>query len=409
MSKQELSLIQFDDFNAAEEYKFIWNKLAAQNPMLSWSWMKHWWNQVGKNGGIDRRLALVMVKNPPGQVIGIAPLYISANLVSSSIRFVGDGSTCTDYIDILALPQDRQEVAQKIANWIQSPAFQKRFGQLDSIVLEGLSQDARGIDCLVHQLLDSNWRKVENQMESSWSLDLRNGLDQVCTRLHYSQKRKFKKAIKRQQIGEFKLEVIDHTQSFANDWHDFVILHQKRRNYLKQPGCFVDCPFDQFLSETTRELVDQKRARIIFLNYRNHRISTNLLFFSEDRVFNYQNGSDPEFLNLEPGHALNSLAIAWSCQQGYQYYDFLRGDEPYKKVWGAERQLLYRYRLIAPRWSARAKETFRQAAKKVRDQSRSWLQNEPFKPNATETENHDKQSNDSQEIEGVSQNFIEYR
>lgn len=406
MDHKELSLVCFEDFESAAELKSVWNELAADNPMLSWCWMKHWWNHLGVAGGIERSLALTVVKNQAGRTIGIAPLYVSSNLVCTNLRFIGDGMTCTDYIDILAKPEDCEAVGQQLAQWIQSPDFQNRYGQLDAIVFEGLNENATGIQSLERRLIEAKWKKNENRLESSWCLDLRNGFVTLCQQLHHSQKRKVKKALKRQQQGELDLEVIDSVQTFYDDWHDFVILHQKRRNFLKQPGCFVDGGFDQFLCETTRELMTQGKAKIVFLVYQNRRIAANLLFFSEDWVFNYQNGSDPDYLKLEPGHALNALAIAWSCQQGYKAFDFLRGDEHYKKIWGAEPERLFRYRLIAPRWSARAKETFRQSAKIVRDQSRSWLQNVANQMNPTQPKDRKEQPGEERELENASQHFV---
>jgi len=55
-----------------------------------------------------------------------------------------------------------------------------------------------------------------------------------------------------------------------------------------------------------------------------------------DACFMYQGGLDPAKLKQSPGHASVSALIRDAIESGCQYFDFMRGDEPYKAVWGAQ-------------------------------------------------------------------------
>jgi CelD/BcsL family acetyltransferase involved in cellulose biosynthesis len=50
----------------------------------------------------------------------------------------------------------------------------------------------------------------------------------------------------------------------------------------------------------------------------------------------YIGGRDRSFAELPPGFCLHALAIRHAIAQGFRTYDFLRGDEPYKFLFGAK-------------------------------------------------------------------------
>ncbi|WP_372624830.1 GNAT family N-acetyltransferase [Falsiroseomonas sp.] len=51
----------------------------------------------------------------------------------------------------------------------------------------------------------------------------------------------------------------------------------------------------------------------------------------------YIGGRDPSFTSLPPGFCLHAFAIRHAIERGFATYDFLRGDEPYKFLFGAQR------------------------------------------------------------------------
>jgi len=369
MNQNELRVSCLTDFNEADHLKDQWNKLSRGNPMLSWQWLRNWWEEIGGSGWGEKTLALGVVKDWADQILGIAPLYVVSGLAGNTIRFLGDGKTCTDYIDFLATEGSAEMVGQCIARWIISPAFVSRFGSISALTFEGSSQHSWGILACTKQLATSGWKVCDSQLESSWWLDLSGGWPQVLKDFQYSQVRKTKKAIKRMEAGEFQLELISEKSEFPQAWADFVDLHQKRRKILGQPGCFADPMFQRFLGTAIEELMPVGQAKLAFLKHQGERIAVNLILLGDDTVFNYQNGSDPAYLSVEPGHALNSFLIRWSCMNGFQRFDFLRGDESYKRAWGTLNQKLSKTCLVPPTLAARTKQSLIDTAKILRDQS----------------------------------------
>ncbi|HEY4593430.1 MAG TPA: GNAT family N-acetyltransferase, partial [Thermoanaerobaculia bacterium] len=55
-------------------------------------------------------------------------------------------------------------------------------------------------------------------------------------------------------------------------------------------------------------------------------------------VYFYQSGFDPAHSALSPGTLLVAQAIRRAIEEGKTAFDFLRGDEPYKRRWKPQRE-----------------------------------------------------------------------
>jgi CelD/BcsL family acetyltransferase involved in cellulose biosynthesis len=84
--------------------------------------------------------------------------------------------------------------------------------------------------------------------------------------------------------------------------------------------------------------------------YKNDRpISSVLLLKSDDTCMMYQSGLDPSYSSVEPGYQTNLAAIEYAIGEGFRYFDFLRGDEPYKARWSTTREPIVRRKYVPPK------------------------------------------------------------
>ena len=58
-------------------------------------------------------------------------------------------------------------------------------------------------------------------------------------------------------------------------------------------------------------------------------------FQMKDRIYLYNSGFDPDFCQLSPGIITIGQDIKSGIEEGFKYYDFLRGAEAYKFGFGA--------------------------------------------------------------------------
>jgi CelD/BcsL family acetyltransferase involved in cellulose biosynthesis len=385
---QDLSISVCQTFSAAEKYRAAWNRLSARSPLQTWEWLSNWWTEIGaRQSGVQNRLLIAIVTNSGDEVIGIAPLYVQSSWIGRMLRILGDGRACSDYAQVLVAGHAQQEVSNLLANWIVSKQFAQDWGAIDLMQIEGYSREQTIWPRIFDQLLSCGWRLEESELESAWVLGLEGTLDQVQRKGRDSLRRKNKNLLKLVDSSEVEIECVDEVAHLDLAWPDFVRLHQIRRRELGQPGCFACKQFEKFLYKSTRQLIERQQARLWFATKQGVRFGTVLTLISDSGLFVYQSGIDSSFQAHDPGHLCNAYLIRWAHENGYQFYDFLRGDELYKKHLGAQRCELYQARLVAPTWSAHAKEGLFQIAKKTKQQSSSlitWVrQSKASSPNSS--------------------------
>ncbi|HVG48246.1 MAG TPA: GNAT family N-acetyltransferase, partial [Rubellimicrobium sp.] len=78
-----------------------------------------------------------------------------------------------------------------------------------------------------------------------------------------------------------------------------------------------------------------------------HRIAVLLVLAGPWAHHGYNGGFDPAHARLSPSAMLVGLAMAQAAREGARHFDFLRGHEGYKRVWGAEPQPMLR-RILRP-------------------------------------------------------------
>jgi len=65
-------------------------------------------------------------------------------------------------------------------------------------------------------------------------------------------------------------------------------------------------------------------------------VATILALRNETTLFSYLTAFAPEYKKYGFGHEVLARALRYACEHGYRW-NFLRGEEPYKAAWGADR------------------------------------------------------------------------
>ena len=100
------------------------------------------------------------------------------------------------------------------------------------------------------------------------------------------------------------------------------------------------------------------KLRLSWLELDDAPIAIEYSFTGGDTVYYYQGGFDPGVSQLGPGWLMSALSLRAAIAEGYRYFDFLRGDEPYKASWNATPRPLVERR-VAGRRPRRACDTRR--------------------------------------------------
>jgi CelD/BcsL family acetyltransferase involved in cellulose biosynthesis len=366
MSDLRLRIQTYRSFEEAEFLRPAWDLLARDNFMLSWAWLSTWWRELGSQAHESRSLILVSLTDEGGELFGIAPLYRSRQLSGRSLRFLGDGEACSDYIRVLSRDDYESPVYVELARWIADREFTRRFGMVDWMEVEGYVHGNRGWIAFWNELARNGWSRHDRECEGSWVAELDGDQQDFYQGIPKHTKRKYKKALQRLESGAVGHTVITDPAELEREWPEFVRLHQLRRTSLNQPGCFADPHFALFLHDATMHLALDGRVHLSKVTCNGESIAYLLLFESTGRLAMYQSGLHPEYEPMEPGHLVNTMTLRYAIDQGFTKYDFLRGDEPYKSRWKTTRIPLVKTRCVSPRMVSQLKNNLWMAGRTLK-------------------------------------------
>lgn len=332
-----------------------WNELARWNPMLSFDWLLAWWHQFGENGHL-RVLAVL----DGDQLVGALPLYEQKARIGTKIQYMAADLVASDYLTLLAEPQRKDEVIATVNSWITESMHSGSWRSINSLRIDGIANDDPWIEQLQGSAEPAGISFRKQTITNSWPLSLPSSWDEfLATHRKRSVYRKAKKVASRLRSGDCNLKVLDSIHDLDLGLSCLIRLHQARRTSVGDQGCFADHRFEPFLREALSTMLPSGKAIFCICESNETPIGVQLLLLGDETAYLYQAGIDPEYMNLEPGHTMIGGAIMECIQRGFRCYDFLRGDEGYKSLWGAQPISLARLTLAPPTLKAQATEYIR--------------------------------------------------
>jgi CelD/BcsL family acetyltransferase involved in cellulose biosynthesis len=320
-----------------------WNRLAQRMPMRGYEWATAWWEHYRSS---HTSLHVLVVRDECDCIIGIAPWYLTeSRLTGRIIRFLGSGEVCSDYLSVLCEEHQQEEVVDAVSDYLL-----KHRRDWDVVELSGVEQHDAVADRLAERLAGFGHHVDVRTRWNGWRLALPEDWPTFLSRLSKSRRERTRK-LERQNLatGRATLRPINDQQELNDAFGLLVDLHQKRRASIGEKGCFHSARLTAFHRQVCHELLSCGQLRFLVLELDGRAIAAEYGLTSDDTVYYYQGGFDPQFADERPGWLSFAASLKLAIEQGYQYYDFLRGDEPYKAHWRAEPRPTWRRQATAPR------------------------------------------------------------
>jgi CelD/BcsL family acetyltransferase involved in cellulose biosynthesis len=139
---------------------------------------------------------------------------------------------------------------------------------------------------------------------------------------------------KAEALGNLRFEVAKEANPEL--MRALVDLHGAKWERRGEPGMIEANGSAEFLCEIAREFASRNMLRIFSLHFDGRIVAVIVAFSYEKRMFGYLSAFDPEHESLGFGRTLLFEALRYCYDNGYEAWNFLRGDEPYKFWWGAQ-------------------------------------------------------------------------
>ncbi len=348
-----------------------WPTLTRGIPFRGWQWLASWWEHYQSGG----ELYFLAVFGSDGSWQGAAPWYLSRSAAQGRvIRLLGSGEICSDYLSLLATPENEDAVAAAISQWLVNDAPRESDNAWDLLELNGIDRDDQAIKHLVEKLTDAGCRSHARAGANCWRIALPSSWDEYVSSLSKSHRKQVNRAEKRlADGGHAVVRVAATADEVAQGMRILVDLHQRRWRSLNRPGCFASRSFSGFLHAAANRLFDAGMLRLHWIELDGRPIAAEFHLVSAGVTYNYQAGIDPDALADEPGRMMHVAAIKEAIETGQRAFDFLRGDEPYKAHWRAEPRPSVEYRIAAKHSAAQIRHGIWLAGSAVKDLIKSSL------------------------------------
>ena len=325
-----------------------WNRLAADMPLHRWEWLAPWWQHYR---GAEDQLCLLVVRDAAERVVGLAPWYQTRSFLDGrTLRFLGDNEICTDYQTLLVEPEHADDVVNAVGDWLLNAGRE----QWDTLDWRGKAAVEPRLEAVAARLIAAGGAARQRPLESAWRVEFPATWQEFTTQSLSRKRREKIRALDRKfvQTGRAKLQTLTHAKEldkFLDIWQD---LHQHRRAELGQAGCFANPTFKVYHRQVMNELLASGHLQMHYLELDGTPAASMYALRGNGGVYQYQSGIDVTRMQAQPGWLCQLLAMRQSLEQGAGFWDFLRGDEPYKASWGAAPTHLVQQRLAAPKSTA---------------------------------------------------------
>ena len=318
-----MKITAYTDASAFDALADSWNALLARAPIdclfYTWEWQQTWWHAY-QPGDL-----LILTCHDGGQLVGIAPLFTTESAAGRSTQIIGCVDV-TDYLDFIVDGQRMQPVLAALAEYMS--ANRESLGRLDFC---NIPNDSPTREILPALLRSHGFDVAVEQQEVCPVISLPRDWSSYLGSLDKKQRHEVRRKIRRIQGSEHAVDwyIVNGQRDLSGEIDQFVQLmaasDPQKERFLQDAGN------QRFF----RAIVPLMQARgwlqLNFLTVDQSPVASYINFVYGDRVMVYNSGhAHQDYGGLSPGIVLLAYNIRHAIEQGYQYFDFLRGDEPYK-------------------------------------------------------------------------------
>ena len=313
--------ISFDDLHS------LWTSTDAD---FEWSclftlpiWLNCWWDAFAEGD----RLHLLLVEDSRG-LLGCAPLKRRG----STATFVGSPNVC-DYLDLVSVPERRREFATALFDYFNTEGLL----ELD---LYGVREDALVWSDLIPRAKASGWEVICETEGISYGIDLPSSWEDFLFQLNGKQRHELRRKLRRlEEAGDVHFRIIESPAQVPDAFHTFIDLF--RTGPASKAAFMTDAMF-RFFHSLAVAFAERNILKIGLLDIDGTSVSAVLCFDYRSTRYLYNSGYAPGHPSLSVGLLCKAFSIRNAIDSGLARYDFLKGEEDYKRRLGGKPRNIHR-------------------------------------------------------------------
>jgi CelD/BcsL family acetyltransferase involved in cellulose biosynthesis len=337
-----------------EAARAAWDRLEGTAPLMgafaTYGWHDAWFRHVAP----DATPAVLLAADEDGTAQGLAPFcsmpWRDLGLKLPAFRFSGVDVVSADYMDILAEPGRRADARGLVLDHLTKVV---RSGRL--VVLSEIVRGSEMDEALTAWLSRNGFRHRIQQENVCPYLELPATFEEYRKSLSKNTRSLLNRRGRQLEEAGCELRRIAGRDEVLAFLPRLFELHEARWRQAGQTGTFIRRGFKEFLQDFVARAGESVEPFVWALFEKGQAIAGLLFLRCGDTVMYYQGGWDPAspHARLSPSFALMAKAIAGAIDEGCRTFDFLRGDESYKRKFTTKSRRTYTL-LVAGGWRSRA-------------------------------------------------------
>jgi CelD/BcsL family acetyltransferase involved in cellulose biosynthesis len=327
-----LNIELVDESEGFEALRPEWQELLKASKVdclfLTWEWLGSWWKHVSAG----RRLHILVVRRA-GRLIGIAPWALRppqpGRLIPfRALEFMGMGDIGSDYLDLIARPEDETEVVKAVGDYLEKHRM--------FIEFQRVKHSSQRVGSLISRLDQAGWQTQQLITDNCAYLDLKGHswksyLSTVSRSHRANVNRRLRRLKESFQSVEFQKAADEATRAAC--FKDFTHLHALRWSGDERSTALTGPAVTAFHEEFSRIAQERGWLRLYVLRLDGKAVASTYSFRYGDVFYYYQAGYDPAYCSYSVGLSTLAMAIESSIGEGIIEIDFLHGEEEYKALW----------------------------------------------------------------------------
>ena len=286
------------------------------------AWLKAWWQELG--AGVELHLDAIRRGE---EVIGIAPLLVREGRAS----LIGSVDVC-DYLDFVVVPGRERDFFSALLDDLK----EKGINHLD---LRPLRPDSTVLTHLVSIAQNRGYEVLCHPEGISFELALPSTWDEYLAILTTKQRHEVRRKLRRlSEAGKADYHFVKDSVAIQDSMDTFLKMFTESRT---DKAVFLTAQMEAFFRSLADNMAEAGLLRLGILELGTLPVAMVMCFDYNDCMYLYNSAYNSQYNPLSVGLLCKVLCIKKSIQEDKKRFDFLKGDETYKRHLGGGEVSLY--------------------------------------------------------------------
>jgi CelD/BcsL family acetyltransferase involved in cellulose biosynthesis len=328
-----------------------WNRLSASsdspNVFTTYGWYRAWLRRLVVDEGAKRLQPYVLAIKQDGAIVGISPLV--RRVVSRfgfRVRKLEFLTHHADYNDLI-VGKDQAAQASVVVKFLAREANQWDF--IDLRDMQGSEIDTGHLE---NSLVRAGLRhKQFPEEEGCPYLLLGRSVADVTKELSAHERSTLRRRTELATEADLRTRIIENPEQEPGLLDKLIAVDRMKHLHRLTPS------FVGVYPEVFRALMENLGPRgwlyVGLLEAGDQSVAFQFGFRCGQKLWDYAKAYDRSFRRFAPGTLLLTAVLEYGIERGFKEYDFLRGEDPYKAVWGTGSHRRVRFLIWNRNWMSR--------------------------------------------------------